>query len=59
MNASKLGSSGIGIVCPEGVVLVAEKKMPSKLVERQGFDKVNEIDSHMRCLVSGLIVDAQ
>jgi 20S proteasome alpha/beta subunit len=37
---------------------VAEKKLPSKLVERSGFDKVNTIDSHVMCLVSGLIADA-
>jgi 20S proteasome subunit alpha 5 len=58
INASKLGSSGIGITCPEGVVLVAEKKLASKLVERSGFEKVNTIDTHAMCIVSGLIADA-
>lgn len=58
INASKLGSSGLGIACSEGVVLVAEKKIASRLVERSGFDKVNKIDSHVMCLVSGLIADA-
>jgi 20S proteasome subunit alpha 5 len=40
MNASKLGSSGIGIVFAGGVILAVEKKLPSVLVEKQGFDKV-------------------
>ncbi len=53
-----MGSSGLGIACSEGVVLVAEKKITSRLVERSGFDKVNKIDSHVMCLVSGLIADA-
>jgi 20S proteasome alpha/beta subunit len=34
MNASKLGSSGLGIACKEGVVLLVEKKLPSKLIEK-------------------------
>ena len=58
INASKLGSSGIGIACSEGVVLIAEKKVASRLVERSGFEKINAIDSHAMCLVSGLIADA-
>ncbi len=58
INASKLGSSGIGIACPQGVVLIAEKKVASKLVERSGFDKINVIDNHVMCMVSGLIADA-
>lgn len=53
-----MGSSGIGITCSEGVVLIAEKKLASKLVERSGFEKVNTIDTHAMCLVSGLIADA-
>ena len=59
INASKLGSSGLGIACQDGVVLVAEKKVASRLVERSGFEKVSVIDTHIMCLVSGLIADAQ
>ena len=58
MNASKLGSSGLGVSCKEGIVLAIEKKLVSKLVERTGFEKANTIDSHIMCLVSGLIADA-
>ncbi len=58
MNASKLGSSGLGIACKDGVVFIAERKMPNKLIERPGFEKANLIDSHLMCLVSGLIADA-
>lgn len=58
MNASKLGSSGIGVVFDKGVLLIVEKKKKSKLVERSGLDKVAEIDDHIKCIVSGLIVDS-
>lgn len=59
MNASKLGASGIGLVYKEGVILAVEKKQSSVLVEKQGFDKISIIDSHIQCIVSGLIADAQ
>jgi 20S proteasome subunit alpha 5 len=59
INASKLGSSGLGIACDSGVVLAVEKRKASKLIERSGFEKVNTIDSHIMCLVSGLVADAQ
>ena len=59
MNASKLGSSGLGIVFKGGIVFAVEKKLNSNLVERQGFDKICEIDTHINCIVSGLIADSQ
>ncbi len=59
INASKLGNSGLAIACQQGVVIVAEKKVASKLVERSGFEKVNLIDKHIMCMVSGLVADAQ
>lgn len=59
MNASKLGASGVGIAVPSGVVLAVEKKASSKLVSRLGFEKIAEIDSHIYCIVSGLIADSQ
>lgn len=33
INASKLGSSGLGYACDSGVVLAVEKRKSSKLVE--------------------------
>ena len=58
MNASKLGSSGVGVVFKGGVILAVEKKKLSKLVERSGFEKINVVDKHIKCVVSGLIVDS-
>ena len=47
------------MLCKDGVLLCAEKKSQSKLIERMGFDKIVEIDRHIYCLVSGLISDSQ
>ena len=46
INASKLGSSGLGIVCSDGLVLAVETKQRKKLIESSGFDKICKIDSH-------------
>lgn len=45
-------------MCSDGIVLAVEKKANSKLVEGQGFDKICEIDAHIGCMISGLIVDS-
>ena len=59
MNASKLGSSAIGLVCRNGVVFATEKKSNNPLVEKSGFDKLCKIDDHVFCIVSGLIADSR
>ena len=41
------------------MVFAVEKKSQSKLVEKLGFEKIVEVDSHAFCLVSGLIADSQ
>ena len=48
----------MGIACKDGIVLAVEKKATSKLVEGQGFEKICEIDNHIGCMISGLIVDS-
>ncbi len=58
MNASRLGSSGVGVVFKGGVLLAVEKKKYNQLVEKQGFEKICKIDSHINCIVSGLIADS-
>lgn len=59
MNASKLGSSGVGLVCKNGVVFATEKKSNNPLVEKSGFDKLCKIDEHVFCIVSGLVADSR
>ena len=59
MNASKLGSSGIGLVTKDAVVFATEKQSANPLIERSGFDKLCQIDTHLFCIVSGLIADSQ
>jgi len=59
LEAIKLGSTTIGIQCPEGVVLAVEKRLPSPLIEPSSIQKVLEIDSHLICALSGLTADSR
>jgi len=59
IEAIKLGSTAIGIQTNEGVVLVVEKRMTSKLIEPSSIEKCFEIDDHVGCAMSGLTADAR
>jgi len=59
LEAIKLGSTAIGIRTAEGVVLAAEKRLQSPLLESSSIEKIMEIDVHMGCAMSGLTPDAR
>lgn len=59
IEAIKLGSTAIGVRTKEGVVLAAEKRITSPLLEPSSVQKVSEIDSHVGVAMSGLTADAR
>ncbi|KAF8299263.1 20S proteasome subunit [Clavulina sp. PMI_390] len=59
MEAIKLGSTTVGIVTPQGVVLGVEKRVQSPLLEASSIEKIMEIDRHLGCAMSGLTADAR
>jgi 20S proteasome subunit alpha 5 len=59
IEAIKLGSTAIGIVTPEGVILAVEKRLTSPLLEPASIEKVMEIDEHVGCAMSGIVADAK
>ncbi|MCD6357652.1 MAG: proteasome endopeptidase complex, archaeal, alpha subunit [Thermoprotei archaeon] len=56
-EAVKKGSTTLGIKTPEGVVLAAEKRQPSRLAE--SAEKIKKIDDHVGLAFSGLFGDAR
>jgi 20S proteasome subunit alpha 3 len=58
MEAISHAGSAMGILTSEGIVLVAEKKVPSKLLERAKAEKMYKIDSHIASSVAGITADA-
>jgi proteasome alpha subunit len=55
----RLGSSSIGMVCSDGVFILADKRIDDKLIVPQSTNKIYEIDSHIISSVAGIISDAR
>ena len=55
----KLGSSSIGIVASDGVVILADKRIKDKLMVIESTAKVHEIDSHIAGTAAGILSDAR
>ncbi len=59
MEAISQGGSSVGILATDGVVLAAEKKILSRLLESsKTAEKMYRIDSHIACAVAGITSDA-
>lgn len=55
----KQGSTAIGIVCKDGVVLVTDKRIVDKLVVPESVEKIFQIDDHIAATASGILSDAR
>jgi len=55
----RLGSASIGIVCKEGVVIVADKRIRDKLLSPESAHKIFEIDNHVMATSAGILADAR
>lgn len=58
-KAVRLGSSSVGLVCKDGVVIVADRRIRDKLVASESANKIFEIDSHMMATAAGITSDAR
>ncbi len=58
-EAVKTGSTSIGIVCADGIVLLAHKRVSSPLLIGGSTEKIFNIDSHIAASSSGLVADAR
>lgn len=53
------GSTAIGMVCKDGVLLVADKRIVDRLVVPESIEKIWKIDDHLGATASGIISDAR
>lgn len=58
-EAVKRGATAIGIKCKDGVILVADKRVASRLMEADTIEKIYKIDEHIGAATSGLVADAR
>jgi proteasome alpha subunit len=55
----KQGSTAIGMVCKDGVLLVADKRMVDKFIVPESVEKIFQIDDHIAATASGILSDAR
>lgn len=55
----KLGSSSIGLVTSEGVLIIADKRIKDKLMLPGSTTKIHEIDQHLAATAAGILSDAR
>lgn len=55
----KQGTSAIGIVCKDGVVLVADKRVVDKLIVPKSIEKTFQVDQHIAAAASGIMSDGR
>lgn len=55
----RLGSSSIGMVCKDGVVIIADRRIRDKLVAPESMNKVYEVDEHIVASAAGILSDAR
>ena len=53
------GSTAIGMVCSDGVLLVADKRVVDSLVVPESVEKIWQIDDHIGATASGILSDAR
>lgn len=58
-EAVKKGTTTIGIKFKDGVLLVVDKRVSSRLVEPESIEKIYDIDDYIGCATSGLVADAR
>ena len=58
-RAIEKGAIAIGVRCHEGIVLLAERRMTSLLMEPRSYEKIFKIDDHTGTATSGMIGDAR
>ena len=55
----KQGSTAIGFVCKDGVLLVTDKRIVDKLIVNEAVEKISQIDDHVIATASGILSDAR
>jgi len=58
-EAVKQGSTAIGCVCKDGVILIVDKRVADNLVVADAVQKIFQVDNHMAATATGYIMDGR
>ena len=55
----RFGSASIGLVCKDGLVIIADKRIRDKLIANESSHKIFEVDQHIIASAAGILSDAR
>ncbi len=55
----RFGSASIAIVCKDGAVIIADKRIRDKLIASESAHKIYEVDEHIIATAAGILSDAR
>lgn len=55
----KQGTTATGMVCKDGVLLIADKRVAEKLIVSESVEKVFQVDDHIGATASGILSDGR
>ncbi len=53
------GSTAIGMVCKEGILLVTDKRIANRLIVGESVEKLFQVDEHIGATISGFVSDGR
>ncbi len=58
-EAVRQGSTAVGIVCCDGVVLITDKRVADNLVIAESVEKIFQVDGHIAATATGYVMDGR
>lgn len=58
-EAVKQGSTAIGMVCKDGVLLVVDKRVADRLIVAESVEKIFQVDDHIGATAVGFVMDGR
>ncbi len=58
-EAVRRGTTAVGIKATDGVAVLVDKRITSRLMEPESIEKIFQIDTHIGAATSGLVADAR
>lgn len=55
----KQGTPAIGIICKDGVLLIADKRVTERLIISKSVEKIFQIDTHLGAAATGIVSDGR
>jgi len=55
----KQGTTAIGVICKDGVLIIADKRVAEKLIVSDSIEKIYQVDDHIGATASGILSDGR